>query len=316
MIINGLFIVLGFVLLIKGADWMISGASVLAKKNKISDLAIGLTIVAFGTSAPELVVNIVSSIDGHTDIILGNVIGSNIFNLFLILGIIGVISPINVQSGTVWKEIPISLLAAVLLLVLGNSFFGQPDAVLSQGDGLVFVSLFLLFMFYIYRGMTTETIQSAEYIQPMSNLKIGVLIAIGLAGLIGGGRLVVDNAVQIAQHIGISEKIIGLTIIAVGTSLPELVTSIVATVKGNTDMAVGNIIGSNVFNIFLVLGISVIINPLAFNTDFNFDILMLLGGTLFLFIAMFTGQKKKLDRWEAVLFLMGFVAYTGFMILQ
>lgn len=314
MIISVLLVLLGFVLLIKGADWMISGASVLAKKNNISDMVIGLTIVAFGTSAPELVVSSVASVQGHSGIILGNVIGSNIFNLFLILGIVGVVSPINVQSATVWKEIPISLLAVLLVLLLGNTFLGQAHSYFSLIDGLILLGFFLLFLVYIYRSMKSETIVSEVQPMQISNLKIVMFIVVGLAGLVIGGRLVVDNAVSIAKQIGISEKIIGLTIIAAGTSLPELVTSVVAALKGKTDMAIGNIIGSNIFNVFLILGVSVIINPFEFNTAFNFDILVLLGGTLFLFVAMFTGKRKKLDRWEAVLLLLAFVAYTIFML--
>jgi len=316
MIISVLLVLLGFVLLIKGADWMISGASVLAKKNNISDLVIGLTIVAFGTSAPELVVSSVAAVQGHSGIILGNVIGSNIFNLFLILGIVGVISPINVQSATVWKEIPISLLAALLVLLLGNTFLGQANAYFSLIDGLILLGFFLLFLVYIYRSMKSETIVSEVQPMQMSNLKIVMFIVIGLAGLVIGGRLVVDNAVSIAKYLKISEKIIGLTIVAAGTSLPELVTSVVAALKGKTDMAIGNIIGSNIFNVFLILGVSAIVSPFEFNTAFNFDILVLLAGTVFLFVAMFTGKRKKLDRWEAVLLLLAFVAYTIFMLIK
>ncbi len=294
---------------------MITGAGVLAKKHNISDLAIGLTIVAFGTSAPELVVNSVAAFHRHSDIILGNVIGSNSFNLFVILGIVGLIYPIKVQSRTVWREIPISLVAIILAFVLANNFLGGQHAIISRFDGLLLLAMFALFLFYIYKGMKNEETPAIEQKQHMSNLKIWIYIGLGLVGLIAGGQLVVEHAVKVASELGISQKIIGLTIIAAGTSLPELVTSVVAALKKNTDMAIGNIIGSNIFNIFLILATSAIINPLTFNKTFNVDIYLLIGGTLFLFIAMFTGQRKKLDRWEAALLLLAYGTYTTFILM-
>ena len=227
MAISIVIIVLGFILLIKGADWLVSGASSLAKKHNISDLAIGLTIVAFGTSAPELVVNSIASFQDHSDIVFGNVIGSNNFNLFFILGIVGLILPITVQSSTVWKEIPISLFAVVIVFILSNSFFLQENNILSRIDGAVLLILFLLFLFYVYKQMKTEKTELEIATLEISNWKIWGLITIGLAGLIFGGKLVVNNAIEIATNLGVSEKIIGLTIIAAGTSLPELVTSVV-----------------------------------------------------------------------------------------
>lgn len=315
MIFSIITILIGFTLLIKGADWMVNGATALAKKNNISDLAIGLTIVAFGTSAPELVVNSVASFQDHSDIILGNVIGSNNFNLFVILGIVGLILPIAVQSSTVWKEIPISFIAALLLFGLLNNFFLQNNPVLSKLDGMLLFLLFGLFLYYVYKQMKIET-PMAEVtemkvpIENKSNLKIWILIIVGLLGLVIGGKLVVDNAIEIATNLGVSEKIIGLTIISAGTSLPELVTSVVAAIKKNSDIAIGNVVGSNIFNIFLILSVSSFINPVAYNAAFNFDIYMLLGGTIFLFIAMFTGKKKKLDRWEALVLLFSYILYT------
>ncbi len=317
MFISILLIALGFALLIKGADWLVDGASALARKKHISDLAIGLTIVAFGTSAPELVVNSFASLEGHSDIVFGNIIGSNIFNLFAILGIVGLISPIVVQSSTVWKEIPISLFAAVILFFLCNNFFIQEPGLLSRWDGLVLFIFFSLFLFYVYKQMKTgESPQTEgnEKKADMSNVKIWIFIIIGLAGLIIGGKLVVDNAVKIATILGISEKIIALTIVAAGTSLPELVTSVVAAVKKNSDIAIGNIIGSNIFNIFFILSISSFLRPISYNPMFNIDLYILAGGTVFLFIAMFTGKKKRLDRWEAALLLAGYIIYTLYLI--
>lgn len=222
LLISSILIIVGFLFLIKGADWMISGASSLAKKNNISDLAIGLTVVAFGTSAPELVVNSIASLDNQPDIILGNIIGSNNFNLFAILGIVGLIFPITVQSTTVWKEIPISLLAILVLFFLLNGSLFQGENVLSRLDGFFLFLLFLLFLFYVYKQLKPDEIQVETTTEVLSNAKIWGYILLGLAGLIIGGKLVVDNAIEIATEFGVSKKIIGLTIIAAGTSLPEL----------------------------------------------------------------------------------------------
>lgn len=314
MLVQFLILVLGLILLIKGADWMVNGASSLARKYNVSDLAIGLTIVAFGTSAPELVVNLYAAIQNHHDLVFGNVIGSNNINLFVILGIAGLITPMVVQSSTVWKEIPFSLLAAVLLFVLANNFSGNGVGSISRIDGLVLLALFASFLFYVYKQLKNDAPTPSEAVQSMSPLKIWGLILVGMAGLVLGGRMVVTNAVTIASAIGISEKIVGLTIVALGTSLPELATSVVAALKKNNDIAVGNIIGSNIFNIFLILGTSALVKPISFNPIFNTDIYLLIGGTLLLFIAMFTGQKKKMDRWEAGLMLVIYLGYTAYLV--
>jgi len=310
MILQVFILLVGFVVLIKGADWLVNGASALAKKKNVSDLAIGLTVVAFGTSAPELVVNVLASFQGHQDIAFGNVIGSNNFNLFMILGIAGLIAPLAVQSSTVWKEIPISFIALVTLFFLANNFFlaGQPG--LSRIDGLILLVMFGLFLLYVYKQLKVDPQISLDADTKYTTLTTWGLILIGLAGLIVGGRLVVDSAVKMAQEWGISQKVIGLTIIAAGTSLPELATSVVAAVKKNNDIAVGNIIGSNIFNIFLILGVSSVIRPLPFDIAFNGDMYFLAAGTFALFAMMFTGGRKKLDRWEAAILLTVFITYT------
>lgn len=311
------FITIGFACLIFGANWLIDGASTLARKYHVSDLVIGLTIVAFGTSAPEIVVNSVASFNGYSDIVLGNVIGSNNFNLFIILGMAGIIYPIQVQSSTAWKEIPLSLLAVVLILLLANNFFIKSDNLLiSRLDGSLLLLSFIAFLYYVFRQMKKEQQQSTEYNEPISssNIKILTLLFFGLAGLIIGGKLVVDNSVNIASQLGVSEKMIGLTIIAAGTSLPELVTSVVAAFKKKSDIAIGNVIGSNIFNLLLVVSISSLINPIDFKQNFNTDLIVLLSGSVFLFIAMFTGIRKKLDRWEATLLLFFYLSYFLFII--
>lgn len=315
MLLSFVLIIAGFGLLIKGADWMVSGASALAKKFNVSDLVIGLTIVSFGTSAPELVVNSIASLQQHSDIVFGNVLGSNVVNLFLILGISGLIFPITVQSNTVWKEIPISILTLLILYVLSNNFLVQHENIISRIEGLILLLCFAGFIFYVYTQMKIERQQAeGSPLKHMSNIKIWGLILVGLAGLIIGGKLVVENAVKVATTIGVSEKIIGLTIVAIGTSLPELVTSVVAALRKNSDIAFGNIIGSNIFNILLILSVSALIHPVNFNTSFNTELYLLAGGTLILFLYMFTGGKKRLDRWESAILLMVYLIYTTYLI--
>lgn len=309
MITQVLLLIFGFGILIKGADWLVDGASALARKHKISELAIGLTIVAFGTSMPEFVVNTFAAYQSHSDIAFGNIIGSNIFNLFAILGIAGLITPLIVQSSTVWKEIPLSFLAAFLLFFLSNSIFSE-NQILSRIDGIILLIFFCFFLYYVFWQLKTENIQIEVNQKEFSNLKLWIFIILGLILLVVGGRLVVTNSVRIAEVLGISQTIIGLTIVAAGTSLPELATSVVAAIKKNNDIAVGNIIGSNIFNIFFILGISSLIRPLDYNLNFNKDLYLLGLGTILLFIAMFSGKKKKLDRWEAGILLLIYIGYT------
>lgn len=309
-------LIVGFVLLVKGADWLVDGSSNLARKYRISELVIGLTIVAFGTSAPELIVNVLSSINGYNGVAYGNVIGSNIFNLLFILGVSGLIYPLFVQRQTVRYEIPISLIVAALLLFLVNdsAWSGSSENILSRWDALTLLALFGFFLFYIYKNMiSSEPTPQNENLVVLPVWKSGALIAVGLAGLIMGGKLVVDNAVTLASELGMSEKLIGLTIVAIGTSLPELATSVVAAIKKNTDIAIGNVVGSNIFNILLILGVSGFINPIPYDGVLNTDIYILMAGTVLLIIFMFTLQKQKVDRWEALIMLLAYVIYTGFL---
>lgn len=315
MIIQTLLVVIGFICLIFGANWLVDGASALAKKYKISDLAIGLTVVAFGTSSPELVVNIIGSLNGYSDIVLGNIVGSNNFNLFIILGISGLILPITVQSSTAWKEIPISLFVIIILLFLINDFKFSEPSYLSRLDSFIMLLLFVLFLYYVFSQMKNDSNIQADFVQK-STLKIWGLILFGLTGLILGGQLVVLNSVKIANSLGVSEKIIGLTIVAAGTSLPELVTSIVAATKRNSDIAIGNVIGSNIFNILLILSISGMVLPIKYNPKFNLDLYILIGGTVFLLTSMLTGQRKRLDRWEAGILLGFYLLYTIYLVMN
>lgn len=315
MIISILLVTLGFVSLIFGANWLVDGASALAKKYNVSDLVIGLTIVAFGTSAPELVVNIIASVKGYSDIVLGNIIGSNNFNLFFVLGLCALIFPIKVQTSTAWKETPLSLIFTLLILFLLNDFMFAGSSYLSRIDGFILLVLFCLFLFYIYKQMKNDP-QPVVTENQKSAGKIWGLIIVGLGGLILGGQLVVVNSVEIANAMDLSEKIIGLTIVAAGTSLPELVTSIVAATKKNSDIAIGNVIGSNIFNILFILSLSSVINPVTYNPKFNLDLYILIGGTIFLITAMLTGQRKRLDRWEAGILLGFYIFYTTYLVMK
>jgi cation:H+ antiporter len=326
MLVNFILLLLGFFVLIKGADFMVSGASSLAKRLNVSSLIIGLTIVAFGTSAPEMTVNVINSYHGRNEAIFGNIIGSNMFNLLLILGITGIIYPLVVQKSTIRYEAPYSLAGIILLWYLVNDEMlrGAESNVLSRTDAAILFAGFLIFLVYIYRSLKTKTEADEE---PIPEYKIPysiVMVIAGIGMLVGGGYLVTENAVKIAQQFGLSEKLIGLTILAVGTSLPELATTAVAAFKKRTDIAIGNVIGSNIFNIFLILSVNGLIRPIdypdhVFETHIqpailNIDLYVLAIGTVVLLISMFTLTKNKIDRWEALVFLLMYIAYTYYLI--
>jgi cation:H+ antiporter len=318
MVLSIVLLVIGFALVIKGADFLVDGASSLAKRHRVSELTIGLTIVAFGTSAPELVVNIVAAIKGYDNVSLGNIIGSNIFNLLLILGVAGLIYPIMVQSKTVWKEIPFSLFAGLLLLIVANDvfFFHSTENMIKRYDGIILIFFFCLFLFYAYSNLKDEKESHSDQIKVFGLLKTTLYIVLGFILLIAGGRLVVINAVDLAKALKVSDKVIGLTVVASGTSLPELATSAVAAFKKRSDLAIGNVIGSNIFNILLILGITALISPVHYSLSFNLDIIIYLAATFFVFTAMFTGKKGKIDRWEAAVLLLFYIGYMIYLILK
>lgn len=319
--VNLLLVAVGFVLLIKGADFLVNGASSLAKRFNISDIAIGLTVVAMGTSAPELVVNIISGGTENHDLVFGNIIGSNIFNIFLILGVSSVIYPLTVQKNALWKEIPYSLLATFMFFILVNDqiFFGKDSSSLSLWDGVILIGMFIGFIVYIFLNLqrNPDSEDDDEEIVMFGSVKTTIMIVLGIAGLVFGGRMIVDNAVEIAEYYHVSKKLIGLTILAAGTSLPELATSAVAAFHKKSDLAVGNIVGSNIFNLLLVLGMtSIIHSPLSYSPELNIDLSLVMIGTFMLFIFMFTFAKYKLDRAEGVLYLLGFLAYTYYLFVR
>lgn len=295
------------------------GASSLAKRFNVSDLVIGLTIVAFGTSAPELFVNLFAAMSGNTDIAIGNIVGSNIVNVLLILGLAAVVYPLKVSKGTVWKEIPLSLLAAILLLVMANDQLvdGMSFNTLTRSDGLVFMAFFIIFLYYTFGIAKNPDVEE----QPLSSQKHTTAVSIGyvifgLLGLVIGGQWIVNGATVFAGYFGLSDALIGLTIVAIGTSLPEMATSVVAAYKKNADIAVGNVVGSNIFNIFWILGLSAVLRPLPFRSELNLDLLVVMAASLLLFVWMFLGKRHTLERWQGVVFVMLYIVYIATIVIR
>lgn len=309
--------VIGFVLLIYGANFLVDGAASLARRFKISNIVIGLTIVALGTSSPELVVNLVASFQGSADVALGNILGSNISNIFLILGVSALIFPLTVNNNTHWKEIPLALLAAVVLAVSANDAIidGHGNSFITRTDGITLIFFFFLFMYYAF-GIAGEESDSGPQIREYSPLISWLMIAGGIVGLVLGGKWIVDGAIVIASSLGMSEALISLTIVAVGTSLPELATCVVAAMKRNPDIVVGNVIGSNIFNVFFVLGSSAVIKPLPFNQALNFDVLVGVFSCVLLFVFLLIPRRKVLDRWQGGVFVAMYIAYIVFLVVR
>ncbi|KKP29436.1 MAG: Na+/Ca+ antiporter, CaCA family [Parcubacteria group bacterium GW2011_GWA2_31_28] len=312
-----IFFILGFFILIKGATLLVDGSASIAKKLKISSIVIGLTIVAFGTSMPELIVNIFASVQNNSEIAIGNILGSNISNILLILGISAIIYPITANKNTVLKEIPFNLLAIVILGIIANDIIidGQNFSSITRIDGLILISFFIIFLYYVF-GITksAEDIVGKDEIKVLSYSKAVFYIILGLIGLIVGGKWIVDGAVEIAKFFNISESLIGLTIIALGTSLPELATSAIAAYKKQSDIAIGNIIGSNIFNIFWILGVSAIIRPLPFNASSNKDISVAIFASVILFLIMFIGKKRAIERSQGIFMVIAYIGYIVFLV--
>jgi cation:H+ antiporter len=308
--------VIGFVLLIAGANLLVEGSASIAKKLNISSIVIGLTIVAFGTSAPEFIVNIFASIQGNTDIAIGNILGSNIVNILFILGVSAVIFPLATKENTVWKEIPLSLLAAILLGVMVNDTLidGGTFSGITRIDGIIFLAFFIIFLYYTF-GISKVTGENTDLeIKEMSYMKSSLYIVGGLSGLIFGGKWIVDGAIKIAEGLNVSQSLIGLTIVAIGTSLPELATSAVAAYKKQSDIAIGNVVGSNIFNIFFILGFSALIRPLPFSKTSDIDIIMTIFSSLILFLIMFIGKKHTIERWQGITMIIIYIGYVAYLI--
>ncbi|MBT3397763.1 calcium/sodium antiporter [archaeon] len=314
MVIEYSLLVLGIVFLIFGAKLIIDGSSSLAKKFNISTLVIGLTIVAFGTSLPELVVNVFAALEGSSGVALGNIIGSNIANILLVLGLVVVITPVKVKYSTTWKEIPFSFLAIFVLFLLSNYFFFKKSGsfFMTRASGVILLLFFAAFMYYVVRSTMKHKAQPKNKeleIPKHNNFTITLMIILGLVGLYYGGQWVVGGAVFIAKQFGLSEFLISATVIAIGTSLPELVTGVTAALKHDLDLAVGNSIGSNIFNVLWILGITALIAPVLIPKFINFDMIFLMGITALLFLFMFIGKKRELGRFKGITMIILYISY-------
>lgn len=318
MIISVLLIIVGFILLIKGADFLVIGASGVAKKLKISEMVIGLTIVAMGTSMPELMVSLTSAMNGYSDISLGNVVGSNLVNVLFILGLCAIIKNLRISKESRKIDIPLSLLATILLFFLCLN--GSSAKIITRPEGIILLVIFIIYILYLIKN--ARKIEKDEPSTPINNSNISekenskkfilncAKIIVGIIALKFGADFVVNNAVNVAQVMDISERIIGVTIIAIGTSLPELVASVTAVLKNENDLAVGNIVGSNIFNILLILGVSSAISPINYSLSYNFDMVLLIAITILLAIFPFIGKEKySLERYEGILFCLIYLAY-------
>ena len=313
-----IFLIIGFALLVKGADFFVDGASGIAKKLRIPSIVIGLTIVAFGTSAPELAVSMTAALKGSNDIAIGNVVGSNIFNTLVVLGASAAITPMIVQKEIIKADYPISIFITLLLGIFClDKLFGAENMTIGRIDGIILLICFAGFMFIVIReGLKNRDISENE----IENAKAKpvwltlLLTVLGLTGIIVGGDMTVDGAKEIARYLGLSEALIGLTVVALGTSLPELVTSIVAAKKGESDIAVGNVVGSNIFNILLILGVSATILPMNVSTTYIYDIGILLAICIIFFIPM--AVKKKVSRGMGIIMVLTYALYTTYLILR
>lgn len=308
MILNVLFILVGIVLVLWGADRLTDGAVAVAEKMKMPQIVIGLTIVAMGTSMPEFCVSLVSALKGTTDLAVGNIVGSNIFNTLLIVGVSAWVAPMTILKSTVRKDIPFALFASVILLIMSL------DGNISRLDAGILFVLFLVFMYVTLKGAKTkedDTTAKTEPIEgkkkPMAAWLSIVWIIVGLACLIGGSNFFVEGATKVAEHIGVSEAVIGLTIVAGGTSLPELATSVVSARKGNSGIAIGNVLGSNVFNILAILGVTGVITPMHLQGITMLDLSMMVVSTLLVWLFSFT--KYKIARWEGIVLTIVFIGY-------
>lgn len=332
MIINLLFIILGIFLLIKGADFLVEGSSEIAKRFHIPEIIIGLTVVSIGTSLPELMVSLTSALKNHSDIAIGNVVGSNISNLFFILGACAAIRPLKFKDKTITIEIPLVIFLTALLYVFGNN---GNEKVITKGEGLILLLLCILFILYniiIAKGSSQKDISNIDetnlyddlyntldgdigrFNKEGKNINIAksiIKIIIGIVGLKFGGDFIVNNASIIASDMGVSEKMISLTIVSFCTSLPEFITSVTATLKNEVDMAIGNVMGSNVFNIVLIIGITAFINPIVYSLSYNKDIIIFLAGMIALGVIPFIGEKNKISRWGGIGYVISYLSYMA-----
>ena len=306
-----LLLLVGLGLTVLGADWLVDGASAIARRAGVSEFVIGLTIVGFGTSCPELVVSLTGALQGNADIAIGNVVGSNIFNVLFILGVTALLMPVSMTEANRRRDIPITLVVSLFLICFGMSRtlfgLGQADSV-SRIEGLLFLLVFAAYLFYCFKTDSKEQTEAED--QKAMKLPAAILaVAAGLASLVFGGDLFVNSATAIAHSIGVSDKFIAITVLAGGTSLPELATCIVAAARHKDQLALGNILGSNVFNILLILGCSAVVTPLSFAGMNLVDAAALIFSTAMLLLWAYTGKRCRIDRWEGAIMLLAFAAY-------
>ena len=311
-------IIIGFVALVKGADWLVDGASAIAKRFGISDLIIGLTVVAFGTSMPEFVVNMVSVAHGSTELAITNILGSNIINTFVILGLTALVYPIVSQKHSRNFDIPLSIIAGVMVFatVAVNAPFGEAGKGISRLGGVMLLGFFAFFLYDAFVHAKDHPEDAEQTVKQMSIGKAIVFILLGFVGLAVGGELIVDSAVDLATRMGVSEAIIGLTIVALGTSLPELATSVIAAHKKNADIAIGNVFGSNIFNVFFVLGTSAVVHPLPAYEGIELDAWMAAIGSIIVWLALRTNKQRILKRWAGGLLLLVYAGYLTYRLLN
>ncbi len=315
-------LILGLALILGGANFLTDGSAALAQRFRVPEFIVGLTIVAVGTSTPELVVSVLSAAAGNSDVAIGNIVGSNIFNVFLILGVCALIAPLPLTGGNIRRDLPFLTAVSVLLLLLTSDRLlglGEVDAI-GRIDGIVMLLLYIALIRYTIRterrtaALATQTTQTEKPQRSKSLWLIVVMIAGGLAGLIFGGELFLDSATAIARALGVSESVIAITLVAGGTSLPELASSVVSLLKGKSEMALGNVIGSNIANILLILGLSATIHPLTLGGITRIDLLTVLLSSVLLFVTAFTFRRKAVDRWEGAIFLVIYALYIGYLV--
>lgn len=318
-------LILGLALILGGANFLTDGSAALAQRFRVPEFIVGLTIVAVGTSTPELVVSVLSAAAGNSDVAIGNIVGSNIFNVFLILGVCALIAPLPLTGGNIRRDLPFLTAVSVLLLLLTSDRLlglGEVDAI-GRIDGIVMLLLYIVLIRYTIRAerrtaalatQTTQTTQTEKPQRSKSLWLIVVMIAGGLAGLVFGGELFLDSATAIARALGVSESVIAITLVAGGTSLPELASSVVSLLKGKSEMALGNVIGSNIANILLILGLSATIHPLTLGGITRIDLLTVLLSSVLLFVTAFTFRRKAVDRWEGAIFLVIYALYIGYLV--
>ena len=315
--LNIIFLLIGFFFLVMGANKLVDGASALAARYKIPNIIIGLTLVAFGTSTPELFVNIFAALNHNSEIVLGNILGSNIFNILVILGVSALVYPLTVKTNTTWKEIPLAILSALVIFFMVNDvlFNGESSNRITSSEGIILLCFFSVFLAYNIANARSDS--GLGEFNP-KQYRIGKTIFFIIAGFVMlsiGGKLIVSSASNFARMLGISERIIALTIVSIGTSLPELVTSLVAVSRRNVDLAIGNVVGSNIFNVFFILGISSLLSTVQVNSAVQVDILVNIIASVLLFVFVFTGKGRRIERWEGMILLLIYIIYVIYIVL-